>query len=278
MAASLTDRQDDAMDYIKALILGVVEGLTEFIPVSSTGHLLLLEHFFGLGDDDFGKTFAVLIQLGAVLAILSVYSWKLLDIARRLPSDPAARRFVLGVVLAFIPAAILGVLFHKIIKGVLFNPVLVCCTLIAGGLILLVIDELDLEVKHEDATTFPTMMYLKIGMIQCLAMIPGVSRSGSTIVGAMLLGANKRAAAEFSFFLAMPTMAGAFAYDLLKNYKSLNADKTMLIAVGFAAAFVSGLIVVRKLLDIVSRHGFTPFAWWRIAVGSVGLAGLMVFG
>jgi undecaprenyl-diphosphatase len=266
------------MDYLKALILGLVEGLTEFIPVSSTGHLLLLEHFFGLGDDDFGKTFAVLIQLGAVLAILSVYSWKLFDIAKRLPTDPSARKFVTGIVIAFIPAAILGVLFHKIIKGFLFNPFLVCCTLIAGGLILLVIDELDLDERHQDATEFPLSMYLKIGLFQCLAMVPGVSRSGATIVGAMLMGSSKKAAAEFSFFLAMPTMAGAFAYDLLKNYKSLNADKTILISIGFAAAFVSGLIVVRKLLDIVSRHGFTPFAWWRIGMGSAGLAGLLIFG
>jgi undecaprenyl-diphosphatase len=266
------------MDLIKAAILGIVEGLTEFIPVSSTGHLLLLEHFFGLGDDDFGKTFAVLIQLGAILAILLVYAARLFDIARRLPSDPAARRFVGGVLLAFLPAAFFGALLHSIIKGVLFNPLLVCCALIAGGLVLLVVDELDLPEHYDDATTFSLPMYLKIGLIQCLAMIPGVSRSGSTIVGAMLLGASKRAAAEFSFFLAMPTMAGAFAYDLLKNYKSLTFDKTVLIGVGFICAFIMGLIVVRSLLAIVSRHGFAPFAWWRIIVGSAGLAGLWVFG
>lgn len=266
------------MDYIKAAILGLVEGLTEFIPVSSTGHLLLLDHFFGLVDDDFGKTFAVLIQLGAILAILLVYASRLIDIARRLPSDPAARRFVMGVLVAFLPAAILGALMHSFIKGVLFNPLIVCCALIAGGLVLLVVDELDLKVAHDDATNLPLPVYLKIGLFQCLAMIPGTSRSGATIVGAMLLGVSKRAAAEFSFFLAMPTMAGAFAYDLFKNYKTLNFDKVVLIGIGFACAFIMGLIVVRSLLAIVSRHGFAPFAWWRIVVGSAGLAGLWAFG
>lgn len=266
------------MDYIKALVLGLVEGLTEFIPVSSTGHLLLLDHFLGIGDDDFGKTFAVLIQLGAILAILSVYFGKLWHVAVTLPSSAASRRFVLGVLLAFLPAAFFGALLHGFIKGVLFNPFLVCCTLIAGGLILLVVDDLDLEVKHDDAMAFPTLMYLKIGLIQCLAMVPGVSRSGSSIVGAMLLGASKRAAAEFSFFLAMPTMAGAFAYDLLKSYKQLSADNVALIAIGFVSAFLAGLVVVRKLLDIVSNYGFKPFAYWRIAVGSIGLALIIALG
>ncbi len=267
-----------AMDYLKALILGVVEGLTEFIPVSSTGHLLLLDHFLGIGEGDFGKTFAVLIQLGAILAILSVYFGKLWNVAITLQSSDRSRRFVIGVLLAFLPAALFGALLHGFIKDVLFNPFLVCCTLIAGGLILLVVDDLELEVMHDDAMSFPVAMYIKIGLIQCLAMVPGVSRSGSSIVGAMLLGASKRAAAEFSFFLAMPTMAGAFAYDLLKNYKDLSADNVLVIAIGFVAAFVAGLIVVRKLLDIVSNYGFKPFAWWRIIVGGLGLVMLLTFG
>jgi undecaprenyl-diphosphatase len=261
---------------IEAIILGIVEGLTEFLPVSSTGHLLLLGHFLGFESN--GKTFEVLVQLGAILAILLVYFRRLLDIALRLKSDPAARRFVLGVLIAFLPAAGIGAVLHGFIKSVLFNPFLVCCALIAGGLVLMVVDELELEVKHDDATTFPLTMYLKIGFIQCLAMIPGVSRSGSTIVGAMLLGASKRAAAEFSFFLAMPTMAGAFAYDLLKNYKILTFDDTMLIVVGFVAAFISALVVVRSFLDFVSKRGFALFAWWRIIVGLFGLAGLWIVG
>lgn len=261
---------------IEAIILGVVEGLTEFLPVSSTGHLLLLGHFLGFESN--GKSFEVLVQLGAILAIMLVYFRRLLDIAMRLGSDLLARRFVLGVLLAFLPAALIGALAHGFIKTVLFNPVLVCTSLIAGGLVLMVVDELELEVKHEDATRFPLSMYLKIGLVQCLAMIPGVSRSGSTIVGAMLLGASKRAAAEFSFFLAMPTMAGAFAYDLLKNYKTLTFDDTMLIVVGFIAAFCSALLVVRLFLDYVSKRGFALFAWWRIIVGMVGLAGLWIVG
>lgn len=265
------------MGWMQALFLGLIEGLTEFLPVSSTGHLLLVEHFFGLTDES-NKTFAVLVQLGAILAIVGAYFGRLWAIARGLPSDPAARRFVIGVLIAFLPAAVIGALLHGFIKGVLFNPWIVCVSLIVGGLVLMVVDRLDLRTRYHDAMDFPLPTYLKIGFIQCLAMIPGVSRSGATIVGAMLLGADKRAAAEFSFFLAMPTMAGAFAYDLLKSYKLLTFNDAALIGIGFAAAFVSGLLVVKGFLDYISRHGFAPFAWWRIAVGAAGIAGLIVFG
>jgi undecaprenyl-diphosphatase len=261
-------------DILKAIILGIVEGLTEFLPVSSTGHLLLIDHFLGIGDEDFGKTFVVLIQLGAILAILTVYFGKLLDIARRLPTDPSARRFVAGVLIAFLPAAIIGALAHSFIKGVLFNPWVVCTTLILGGFVLLWVDRLPLVPKYRDATAFPVPTYGLIGLFQCLAMIPGVSRSGATIVSAMLLGADKRSAAEFSFFLAMPTMAGAFAYDLFKNRALLDTSNLILIVAGFLTAFVAGWIVVRSLLDYVSRHGFSLFAWWRIVVGAIGLIGL----
>ena len=260
----------------EAVLLGFVEGLTEFLPVSSTGHLLLLGHF--LGFESTGKTFEVLIQLGAILAVLTVYFHRLWAIALALPRDPSARRFVLGLILAFLPAAVIGAALHGFIKEVLFNPWVVCASLLLGGLVLMVIDSLRFRPRYDDATGFPLAMYVKIGFLQCLAMIPGVSRSGATIVGAMLLGANKRAAAEFSFFLAMPTMAGAFAYDLLKNYKILSADDVSLIVAGFLAAFLSALLVVRSLLAYVSRHGYTPFAWWRILVGAAGLAGLIVYG
>ncbi|MBL8589110.1 MAG: undecaprenyl-diphosphate phosphatase [Methylobacteriaceae bacterium] len=265
-----------AMEFVKAAILGVVEGFTEFLPVSSTGHLLLLGHF--LGFESKGKTFEVLIQLGAILAILLVYAGKLIAIARALPTDVQARRFVLNVLIAFLPAMAIGGLFGSQIKAMLFNPAIVCTTLIVGGLILLLVDDIPLQPRHHDVMELPTATCLKIGAIQCLAMIPGVSRSGATIVGAMLMGADKRTAAEFSFFLAMPTMAGAFAYDLLKNYKILDLNDGLLIATGFAAAFVSGLIVVRGFLVFVSRHGFLPFAWWRIIVGLAGAAGLLVYG
>lgn len=263
-------------DALEALVLGLVEGLTEFLPVSSTGHLLLLGHFIGFESN--GKTFEVLIQLGAILAILSVYCGKLLTIARGLPTDPGMRRFVLGVLLAFLPAAIVGALLHGFIKEVLFDPKIVCISLLVGGVVLLAVDGLKLRVEYRDAMHYPLSMYLKIGICQCLAMIPGVSRSGATIVGAMLMGASKRAAAEFSFFLALPTMAGAFAYDLLKNYKVLSADDAALIVAGFIAAFIAAVVVVRTLLSYVSRHGFTPFAYWRIVVGALGLAGLIAYG
>jgi undecaprenyl-diphosphatase len=263
-----------SLDLVKAFILGVVEGLTEFLPVSSTGHLLLLERFFGFDDDAFGKTFVVLIQLGAILAILSIYFMRLWAIALGMFSDPAARRFVIGVVIAFLPAAVIGAAAHGFIKGVLFNPWIVCFSLIAGGAVLLWVDQIDLRPRYTDATRFPLSTYFIIGLAQCLAMIPGVSRSGATIVSGMLLGASKRAAAEFSFFLAIPTMGGAFAYDLFKNWHQMNAENTTIVAVGFVTSFVAAFIVVRMFLDYVSRHGFALFAWWRVVVGTLGLIGL----
>jgi undecaprenyl-diphosphatase len=264
-------------DLIKAIVLGIVEGLTEFLPVSSTGHLLLLSHFFGFDDDDFGKTFVVLIQLGAILAILSIYFQRLWAIAIGALTQAAPRRFILGVLIAFLPAAVIGALLHSFIKGVLFNVWIVCIALIIGGGVLLWIDRLRLKPVYHDATQFPLMTYLIIGLCQCLAMIPGVSRSGATIVSAMLLGADKRAAAEFSFYLAMPTMAGAFAYDLMKNWGQLGGSNWLIVAVGFATSFVAAFIVVKSFLDYVSSHGFALFAWWRIIVGALGLIGLGLF-
>jgi undecaprenyl-diphosphatase len=261
-------------DIIKAAILGVVEGLTEYLPVSSTGHLLLIEHFFGFDDEDFGKTFAVLIQLGAILALLSIYFTRLWLLALGMFRDAQARRFILGILIAFMPAAIVGALAHDFIKSVLFNPWIICFTLIAGGAVLLLVDRIDLHVRYNDATEFSLPMYFGIGVIQCVSMIPGVSRSGATIVGAMLMGAERRAAAEFSFWLAMPTMVGAFAYDFYKNGGHLSGDNKIIIAVGFATSFIFGWIVVKTFLDYVSRHGFALFAWWRVIVGTAGLVGL----
>ncbi|MGV6872658.1 undecaprenyl-diphosphate phosphatase [Pseudochelatococcus sp. B33] len=263
-------------DLFEAAVLGIVEGLTEFIPVSSTGHLLLLGHFIGFESN--GKTFEVLVQLGAILAIMLVYFGRLLTMARTIRTDPKVQRFVLGVLLAFLPAVAIGVLAHGFIKNVLFNPWIVCVTLIIGGFVLIVIDNLRLAPKFDDATQFPLRNCVIIGFAQCVAMIPGVSRSGATIVGAMLTGADKRSATEFSFFLAMPTMVAAFAYDLLKNYQNLSTNDVTLIVVGFVTAFLAGLLVVRSLLVFVSHYGFGVFAWWRIVVGAAGLAGLLVFG
>jgi undecaprenyl-diphosphatase len=264
------------MEMVKALFLGFVEGFTEFLPVSSTGHLLLIGHIIGFESK--GKTFEVLVQLGAILAILSVFAGRLLAIATGAFHDATKRRFILCVLVAFLPAAIIGAMLHGFIKGVLFRPDIVCLTLIAGGLVLLVVDDMQLEGKYDDVMQFSLPMCLRIGLFQCLAMVPGVSRSGATIVGAMLMGSSKRAAADFSFFLAMPTMAGAFSYDLYKNHSILTADDVTLIIIGFVAAFVAGLIVVRGFLGFVARHGFAFFAWWRIVVGSAGIAYLWVFG
>jgi undecaprenyl-diphosphatase len=262
---------------VEALLLGLLEGLTEFIPVSSTGHILLAGHF--LGFESTGKAFEILIQLGAILAILSVYFGRLWKILTDLPSDGRTRRFVIGILIAFLPAAFLGVIGHGFIKTVLFEtPKLICIMLILGGFVLLWIDRMDLRPRYSDIMEFPLSLCFRIGLFQCLALIPGTSRSGATIVGALLMGTDKRSAAEFSFFLAMPTMAGAFAYDLYKNRDVLSAADLPIIGVGFVAAFVMAVIVVRYLLDYVSRHGFALFAWWRLLVGGVGLAALLVWG
>jgi undecaprenyl-diphosphatase len=261
-------------DVTKAALLGLVEGLTEYIPVSSTGHLLLIEHFFGFADEEFGKTFAVLIQFGAILALLSIYFARLWRLVIDMFSDAHARHFVIGVLIAFLPAAIIGAAAHNVIKSVLFNPWIVCFSLILGGGVLLLIDQLDLKPRYTDATAFTLPMYLGIGIFQCAAMVPGVSRSGATIVAAMLFGADRRSAAEFSFWLAMPTMAGAFAYDLYKSGAQISGGNSLVIAVGFITSFIFGWIVVKTFLDYVSRHGFALFAWWRVIVGTLGLIGL----
>ncbi len=259
------------------VVLGLIEGLTEFIPVSSTGHVLLAGHFLGFNSP--GKTFEVLIQLGAILAILTVYASRLTKLAFALPSDPKARRFVVAILVAFLPAAVLGAALHSVIKQVLFeSPMTISVMLILGGIVLLFVDRLDLRPRYTDVMDYPISLALKIGLCQCAALVPGVSRSGATIVGALLLGTDKRSAAEFSFFLAMPTMAGAFAYDLYKNKALLAADDVVAIGVGFAVAFVCAAFVVRFLLDYVSRHGFALFGWWRILVGGAALGALLVLG
>ncbi|MGP9803759.1 undecaprenyl-diphosphate phosphatase [Paracoccus sp. NSM] len=262
---------------IAAAVLGVLEGLTEFIPVSSTGHILLAGHFLGFHSP--GRAFEVIIQLGAIMAILGVYASRIVQILRDAPTEPGARRFVAAVLVAFLPAAVIGVFAHGFIKTVLFEtPMLIAVMLILGGFILLWVDRRAVTPVYSRAEDFPLPMALKVGFIQCLAMIPGVSRSGATIVGALLLGADKRSAAEFSFFLAMPTMLGAFVYDLYKNQDVLHGEALGNIVVGFVFAFLSAIFVVRWLLGYVSHHGYALFAWWRIAVGSVSLLALIAIG
>ena len=264
----------DPHAYLIAALLGVIEGLTEFIPVSSTGHILLAGHFLGFRST--GKAFEVLIQLGAILAILSVYAGRLVGLVRSLPSDPSARRFLAAVLLAFLPAAVAGVVLHDFIKRVLFEtPLLVAVMLILGGFVLLWVDRRPERPVYGEAMDFSLTMAFKIGLFQCLALVPGVSRSGATIVGALLLGASKRSAAEFSFFLSMPTMAGAFAFDFYKNRDALSAGDLGLVAIGFVCAFLAAVFVVRRLLDFVSRRGYAVFGWWRIVVGGTALLALL---
>jgi undecaprenyl-diphosphatase len=259
-------------DWIYAVILGVIEGLTEFIPVSSTGMLLLAKKAMGL-PDGFWDTFAVMIQLGAILAVVVLYFGRLWGVLLRLPHDKQAQRFVLSVLVAFLPAAVLGVLLHDFIKRVLFDsPQVQCVSLILGGLVLLVIDRIAPAPTRNDAMKLPLGTALAIGCFQVLAMVPGVSRSGATIVGSMLMGVDKRAAAEFSFFLAIPTMAGAFAVDAWQSRDQLAAANLQLIAIGFVVSFLVALAVIKAMLAIVTRRGLAPFGWLRIAIGGVGLA------
>ncbi|MCA6286456.1 undecaprenyl-diphosphate phosphatase [Phenylobacterium sp.] len=259
-------------DWISAIILGVVEGLTEFIPVSSTGHLLLAKTALGL-PPGFWDTFIVLIQLGAILGVVALYFRKLWDVVLGLPTSQRARHFALSVLVAFLPGALAGALLHDIIKGVLFeSPRLICWSLIIGGVVLLVIDRRAPAPRETDPMALSLKTSLIVGLFQTLALIPGVSRSGGTIVGAMLMGVEKRAAAEFSFFLAMPTMAGAFVLDFWSSRGDLQGDRIGLLVLGFVVSFVVGYAVVRFMLDFIGWRGFAPFGWWRILVGVAGLA------
>ena len=262
------------IDLLKAAVLGVVEGLTEFLPVSSTGHLLLMEHFLSWGDDSFGKSFAVLIQLGAILALLTIYFGRIWALATHMFTQWDAARFVIGVLIAFLPAAVIGALAYPFIKSHLFDVRVVCAMFIVGGFVLLLVDRLNLQARYHESTGFPLSMYLGIGVLQCLAMIPGVSRSGATIVGAMLFGADRRSAAEFSFWLAMPTMVGAFAYEAFKSRHELASGNILTIAVGFIFSFIFGWIVVKSFLRYIQHHSFAVFAWWRIVVGAAGLCAI----
>ncbi|HEX3710373.1 MAG TPA: undecaprenyl-diphosphate phosphatase [Pseudolabrys sp.] len=259
------------IDLVKAAVLGIVEGLTEYLPVSSTGHLLLMERLFGWSDSAFGKSFAILIQLGATLALLTIYFGRLWALAKNMFTQWAAARFIIGVLLAFLPAAVIGALAYSIIKTYLFDVRVVCISLIVGGFVLLLVDRLNLNPRYHESTAFPLPMYLAIGFCQCLSMVPGVSRAGATIVAAMLFGADRRSAAEFSFWLAMPTMVGAFAFEAFKNRHDLAHGNLTAIAVGFVFSFIFGWIVVKTFLRYVQRHSFAAFAWWRIVVGTIGI-------
>lgn len=256
---------------IDAVILGVVEGLTEFIPVSSTGHLILLVDLLGFEGPP-GRTFEIAVQLGAILAICWVYRAKLIGVALGVTSAPEDRRFALNVIVAFVPAMLLGATLHGFIKNVLFNPWVVSVALIAGGIAILWIERnLPIPKYHEVDAMTPWLAF-KIGCCQVLAMIPGVSRSGATIMGALLMRVDRKTATEFSFFLAIPTMLGATVFDLYKNRALLDLGDFHVIGVGFLVAFAAALLVVRWVVKFVQTHGFAPFGWYRIAVGSAMLA------
>lgn len=263
----------DSALLFKAFLMGVVEAGTEFLPVSSTGHLLLLGHLIDFETS--GRVFEVAIQLGAILAVMVLYFWKLWGVLLDLPKagqrGEQARKFAAVVLAAFVPAMAIGYFAHGFIKNVLFNPWVVCVSLIVGGLIIFWVEQVKPKPRVHAVEDMSLGLALKIGFIQCLAMIPGVSRSGATIMGSLMLGVNRVAATEFSFFLAIPTMVAAVAYDMFVNRENLDGDDFSLIAVGFVTTFVVALVVVRWLVGFVSRHGFTPFAWWRIMVGSLGL-------
>jgi undecaprenyl-diphosphatase len=258
-------------------ILGIIEGLTEFIPVSSTAHILLAGHFLGFNSP--GRVFEVLIQFGAILAIAILYFGRIVALLRdAIARKPGAWRFILGVVLASFPAALAGVLLHDFIKTVIYEtPVVFCVSLIVGGIVLLYVDQLKLTPKYTDITQFPPLLCLYIGLFQMLALVPGVSRSGATIVGSLLMGTDKRSAAEFTFWIAMPIMGGAFVYDLYKSRDYITSELGLAVIVGFAMAFVVAFFVVRYLLDYISKHGFAVFAYWRIFVGAIGLWGVLLF-
>ena len=256
--------------WLPVIILGILEGLTEFIPVSSTGHLILMESALGFEGPP-GRVFDIAIQLGAILAVIILYFHKLWSVVVGLPTSPAARHFATAILLAFLPAAMIGALAHSFIKSVLFSPWVVAVSLIVGGIAILLIERARPRATIHDIEHLPFPRALAIGAVQCLAMIPGVSRSGATIMGALLLGVDRKTAAEFSFFLAIPTMIGATVYDLYKNRGTLTLEGGIIIAVGFIVAFLAALLVVRALVGFVTRHGFAPFAWYRIGLGIVAL-------
>ena len=262
----------DPVLLLKAALMGVVEGLTEFLPISSTGHLILAGSLLGLNDDK-GKVFDIAIQTGAIVAVIIVYWQRLRDTVLQLPSQPQARRFVLNVAIGFLPAVVLGLLFGKAIKAHLFTAEVVASTFIVGGFIILWAERRQaVAVRIQTVDEMTPLDALKVGLVQCLAMIPGTSRSGATIIGGMLLGLSRKAAIDFSFFLAIPTLIGAGAYSLYKERALLSWADLPMFAVGLLAAFISAYACVRWLLRYIANHNFVPFAWYRIAFGIVVLA------
>ena len=260
----------DALLLLKALILGIVEGLTEFLPISSTGHLILVGDLLDFNDER-GKLFSIVIQSGAILAVVWEYRERVLAVARGFGRDRAANRFVLNLFIAFLPLAILGLLFKDSIEAHLFKPLPVAAAFIVGALLILWAERRDHVVRVASVDEMSPLDALKLGFAQALALIPGTSRSGATIIGGLLFGLSRRAATEFSFFLAIPTLIVATVYKLYKERALLSVDDLSMWVVGFVASFVSAFFCVRWLLRFISTHDFTPFAWYRIFFGIVVL-------
>ena len=254
-----------------ALVLGIIEGLTEFLPVSSTGHLIIFGDLLGYNDDT-SKVFKIVIQLAAILAVCWDYRERLIKVASGLRTEPSAQRFVGMLFVAFLPAAILGLMFHSKIKALLFNPITVATALVVGGLIILYVEKRAYKPRIMEVEQMRWSDAVKVGFAQALAMIPGTSRSGSTIMGGLIFGLSRKAATEFSFFLAIPTMFAATAYDLYKNWTLLRVEDLPVFAVGFVASFVAAMWAVKSFIRFISNHTFIIFAWYRIAFGLFVLA------
>ncbi|WP_448582004.1 undecaprenyl-diphosphate phosphatase [Thermaurantiacus sp.] len=260
---------------LQAILLGLLEGLTEFLPVSSTGHLILASELIGFTGEG-SVAFKIAIQFGAILAVILTYWSRFWGVAAGLLAlERGAIAFTRNILLGFAPAVVVGVLAYDAIRALLESPHVVAGALILGGVAILLIERMVKTVRATSVETMPAGLAAGVGVVQCLAMVPGVSRSGATIMGGLLMGLDRRTAAEYSFFLAVPTMLGAAVYALWKERDRLTLDDLSLIAVGFVTAFLAALVVVRSLVAFVSRHGFAPFAWYRIAVGSAALLWLL---
>lgn len=262
----------DSATLFHALLLGLVEGLTEFLPISSTGHLILLIDMLAFSAPP-GHMFEVVIQLGAILAVCWLYRKKLFHTVRHLHDEAGARHFALILTVAFLPSGIVGATLHSYIKGALFSPLVVSCMLVVGGVLMLIVERYKPQPRLHSVDEISVRRAFLIGCFQCCSVVPGTSRSAATIMGALLLGLDRKTAAEFSFFLAIPTMLGAATYDIYKNYQLITFDGALTVAVGFVSAFVAAMLSVSALIRLVSRHGFAPFAVYRIILGG----GMLLF-
>jgi undecaprenyl-diphosphatase len=268
---SLRENILDFSSWLKAVVLGLVEGVTEFIPVSSTGHLILVGRWLAF-EGDAETTFNIVIQLGAILAVLWLYRARVFGTLANWQSDGASRRLLINLIIAFVPAAVMGLLMHDFITERLFNPRVVAVSLVVGGIVMLVIERWRPTPTTEVVDDLSARAALGIGLAQVLSLIPGVSRSGATIMGAIALGTSRVAATEFSFFLAIPVMLAATGYELIGSIDLLSAEQLSMVAIGFVVSFASALVVVKALIGFVSRHTFVPFAWYRIVFGVILLA------